>query len=444
MKVKILSRNPDTYLRETKLDIHKVPRNYDPTLHPFEVPREYVRALNATKLERVFAKPFVGNLDGHKEGVSCIGKHPTRLSLLLSGAYDGEVKLWDLPRKVCVRTVQAHEGFIRGLCFLPDGDHFVTIGDDKSIKVWETELDYGQVVEPTDTFFSRTTVSCISHHQTEPLFATGGEICQIWEETRSEPIKTFQWGVDSQHDIAYNPVQTNILASCTSNNCIIFYDSRESGPLRKLKMTLRVNKLAWNPMEAFIFTCASEDYNLYTFDSRYLKTAVNVHQDHVEAVTCLDYSPTGREFVSGSYDKSIRVFEVNKGHSRDIYHTKRMQRVTCVAWSLDAKFLISGSDEMNLRLWKSQAAAPLGILKPRQKAALNANEALKAKFAAHPLVSRIRRHRQLPRHLYAAKLQLRAARDKVKRKESNRRLHSKPGTVPYVPERRKPIVDEQE
>lgn len=41
---------------------------------------------------------------------------------------------------------------------------------------------------------------------------------------------------------------------------IILYDARETGPLRKVFMKLRVNKLAWNPMEAITFTCASEDY----------------------------------------------------------------------------------------------------------------------------------------------------------------------------------------
>lgn len=71
-----------------------VPRNYDPALHPFEAPREYVRALNAVKLERVFAKPFIGSLDGHREGVSCLCKHPHRLSLLASGDYDGEVCIY--------------------------------------------------------------------------------------------------------------------------------------------------------------------------------------------------------------------------------------------------------------------------------------------------------------------------------------------------------------
>ncbi len=87
MKVKVLCRNPQDYIRQRKTDIHKLPRNLDPSLHPLEVPREYVRALNATKLDRVFAKPFVGSLSGHTDGVYCMYKHPTQLSTLLSGMH---------------------------------------------------------------------------------------------------------------------------------------------------------------------------------------------------------------------------------------------------------------------------------------------------------------------------------------------------------------------
>lgn len=53
-------------------------------------------------------------------------------------------------------------------------------------------------------------------------------------------------------------------------------------------------------------------------------------QDFVSAVMDVDYSPTGREFVAGSYDRTIRIFAFNGGHSREIYHTKRMQRVFSV------------------------------------------------------------------------------------------------------------------
>ncbi|KAL7292952.1 hypothetical protein TKK_0013404 [Trichogramma kaykai] len=443
MKVKVLSRNPDEHLRETKLDIHKVPRNYDPALHPFQAPREYTRALNAVKLDKVFAKPFIGNLDGHKDSVSSICKHPSRLQILISGSFDGEVKVWDLPRKECMRTILAHDGIVRGITYSPGSESFMTVGDDKTIKTWSCENPKeDKRDEPTNTVLSKTIITAISHHRTDPLFATCGEVCQLWEETRNEPVNSFKWGVDSLHDVKFNQVQTNLLASCASDRSIILYDTRASGAIRRVIMRLRANKMAWNPMEAFTFTCASEDYNLYTYDTRNLKTPVNVHKDHVNAVTDVDYNPNGREFVSGSYDRSIRIFETQKGHSREVYTNRRMQRLTCVAWTSDSKYILSGSDEMNIRIWKAKSSEKLGVLKPREKAALNYSEALKEKFAAHPQVRRIANHRKLPKHIFNARNEHRTITESQKRKESNRRRHSKPGSVPFVAEREKHVVRE--
>ncbi len=59
MRVKAINRNEEEETRERQQDIKKVHRNYDPNLHQFERAHEYTRALNAVKLDRVFAKPFV-------------------------------------------------------------------------------------------------------------------------------------------------------------------------------------------------------------------------------------------------------------------------------------------------------------------------------------------------------------------------------------------------
>jgi WD repeat and SOF domain-containing protein 1 len=45
---------------------------------------------------------------------------------------------------------------------------------------------------------------------------------------------------------------------------------------------------------------------------RNLKRPLNVHLDHTSAVIDVAYSPTGREFVSGSYDKTLRIFGVDQ------------------------------------------------------------------------------------------------------------------------------------
>ena len=67
-------------LKKTKTELHPISRNVKSHVNPFEVVREYQRALNATKLERVFAKPFVGSLEGHTDGVSIITKNPLKLN----------------------------------------------------------------------------------------------------------------------------------------------------------------------------------------------------------------------------------------------------------------------------------------------------------------------------------------------------------------------------
>ena len=58
-------------------------RNLDPALHPHEKAVEYTRALNAAKLQRVFAKPFLGSLP-HTDGVTCLARSPAHLNSLVS------------------------------------------------------------------------------------------------------------------------------------------------------------------------------------------------------------------------------------------------------------------------------------------------------------------------------------------------------------------------
>lgn len=94
------------------------------------------------------------------------------------------------------------------------------------------------------------------------------------------------------------------------------------------------------------------------------------------------YSPTGKEFVTGGYDRTVRIFPVDKPTSREVYHTKRMQRIFCVSFSADARFVLSGSDDTNVRIWKSVANQRLG----RVRAAVHSQTLLLSVFV-HALLS---------------------------------------------------------
>ena len=53
-----------------------------------------------------------------------------------------------------------------------------------------------------------------------------------------------------------------------------------------------------------------------------------VHKGHTLAVMDVDYSPTGQEFVSGSYDRSLRVFKVDRVKSRYVEFCKEIANAT--------------------------------------------------------------------------------------------------------------------
>ena len=428
-----------------------VPRNYDPNLHPLEVPREYTRALNATKLERVFAKPFIGNLEGHKDGVQCLAKHTSHLNVLFSGSCDGEVKIWNLATRKCLMSQVAHEGFVRGICTNSATTHYYSCGADKIVKHWRYDTDSietgqraNKALEPIQTIVAKTFFTGIDHHWKKPIYATSGEKIDIWDETRLEPLSSYSWGVDSHSCIRFNQIECNVLASSAADRSVVLYDIRQAVPMRKVVLEMNTNGICWNPLEAMMFTVANEDYNLYTFDMRNLQKPVQVHMDHVSAVLSVDYSPTGKEFVSAGYDKTLRIFDVRSGHSRDVYHTKRMQHVVAVKWSSDNKYLLSASDEMNIRIWKAQAAEKLGLMRPREKEQLNYSDKLKDKFKHFPEIKRIKRHRHLPKPVFNAQKEIKKMKMSVKRKEANRRVHSKPGTVPLVSEKQKHVIEELE
>merc|ERR1719291_1338085 len=115
------------------------------------------------------------------------------------------------------------------------------------------------------------------------------------------------------------------------------------------------------------------------------------------AVLDVSYSPTGQEFVSASYDQTIRLFHVDQPRSRDVYHTKRMQRVLCCHFTPDARFVLSGSEDTNIRVWKAKSDQKLGALTERERHVTAYREALKEKFSRLPEISRIKRHKHVPK-----------------------------------------------
>lgn len=80
---------------------------------------------------------------------------------------------------------------------------------------------------------------------------------------------------------------------------------------------------------------------------------------HTDAVTSVRLSPEGRFALSGSADRTLRLWSVESSAllKTCVGHT---QGVSDVAWTHDERIVVSASDDGTLRLWNVERGETLG------------------------------------------------------------------------------------
>lgn len=325
-------------------------------------------------------------------------------------------------------------------------------------------------------YFNYSTLSAIDHHFTDPIFATASNTVQIWDETKSvfvsHPTHFLPPLTSSAHrstallnlahsattetitSLKFHHSEPSLLGSIGSSRTFTLYDIRSSSPIeRQIVMAFQNTAIHFSPLLPTQLLLPSEDHNLYTFDLRYLKAPTEIYKGHVASATCAAYSPTGLEFVSGSWDRTIKIWNVKDaggpssnisgGKSRDTYHTKRMQRITAVCFTPDAQHILSASDDGNMRIWKADASKKQGIVTARERAAIEYRKALIGRWKGDREVGKVERRRFLPKSVYQAGKLKRTMVDARKEKEDRRRKHTREGEGKKVAERKKVVVTEQ-
>ena len=84
-----------------------------------------------------------------------------------------------------------------------------------------------------------------------------------------------------------------------------------------------------------------------------LKTGKEIQRfrGHVGSIKAVAFSPDGQRLLSGSDDKSMRLWDVATGVQVQRFQTPGMTTVSCVTFSRDGKTAVSGSYDSTVRLW---------------------------------------------------------------------------------------------
>jgi WD40 repeat protein len=141
------------------------------------------------------AKPEPKELGRHDSYVTGLALSGTTL---VSGGYDGRLIWWNIDSRSRIRDVSAHSKWIRRVVATPDGNTFVSVGDDMVCRLWDASS--GRLIqalrghaELTPSHFASMLYAVAVSPDGRHL-ATGDKVGHIviWDLESSRPVATLE------------------------------------------------------------------------------------------------------------------------------------------------------------------------------------------------------------------------------------------------------------
>ncbi|EDR04471.1 uncharacterized protein LACBIDRAFT_391675 [Laccaria bicolor S238N-H82] len=96
------------------------------------------------------------------------------------------------------------------------------------------------------------------------------------------------------------------------------------------------------------------------FMEQFTDPSIFVLSGHTERITSVTFSPDGRRIVSGSWDRTIRIWDAGTGKPMGEPFQGHTAVILLVAFSPDGGRLVSGSYDQTIRIWDVETGKPMG------------------------------------------------------------------------------------
>lgn len=303
-------------------------------------------------------------LTGHTGAIHALAISPDGQHLV-SGGEDRSLRLWSLPDGQALKTLEGHTSEIWGVAISADGRLLVSGSEDDSLRLWR--LPDGQPLQTWQAYTGAVNTLAISPAPSDD--GTGGQwlatgchdhTIRLWSLPHGQPLKTLIGHTDLVIHLALSS-DGRLLISSSRDQTVRLWRLPEGRLLQTLTgHTGSVNGLALSPDEQLLASAGlDKTVRLWRLpDGQLLKTLTG----HTDGIVNIAISPLplpggtgGWLLASASLDQTVRLWRVPEGKLLQTLagHT---DWVTDLAISPDGRWLVSGGYDQTLRWWGSDLA----------------------------------------------------------------------------------------
>lgn len=231
---------------------------------------------------------------------------------LASGASDHSLLIWNVSNGSQELLLQGHGGWIAGMAFSPDGRYLLSGAADKRIMLWD--LESGQRIREYPGHDDSVLALAFSADGKRFLSGSYDNTMRLWDLESGQILRTFSgFTFDGVYAVAFSPDGKNAMAQEGMIKRVFVWDLETGKAVLETAKNGLTNHWCdpparYSPDGKLI--AYADNFGVMHLISSTTGEEIGILTGHSGMIWAMAFSPDGRQIASGSYDGSIRIWDV--------------------------------------------------------------------------------------------------------------------------------------